>query len=74
MRLEHNIVAGMEAKGVHEACYNSIQKCDIDIKRDLYSNLVLSGGSTMFPGLVYVHFGANCLLFFVKIPFDLVMK
>ncbi|XP_063693893.1 uncharacterized protein LOC134825584 [Bolinopsis microptera] len=42
---------GMEAKGVHEACYNSIQKCDIDIKRDLYANLVLSGGSTMFSGI-----------------------
>ncbi|KAL5247738.1 hypothetical protein ACHWQZ_G019580 [Mnemiopsis leidyi] len=44
-------MVGMEAKGVHEACYNSIQKCDIDIKRDLYSNVVLSGGSTMFPGI-----------------------
>ena len=27
-------------------------KCDIDIRRDLYSNIVLSGGTTMFPGLL----------------------
>jgi actin len=26
-------------------------KCDIDVRKDLYSNLILSGGSTMFGGL-----------------------
>lgn len=26
-------------------------KCDGDIRKDLYSNIVLSGGTTMFPGL-----------------------
>ena len=26
-------------------------KCDVDIRRDLYANTVLSGGSTMFPGI-----------------------
>jgi len=30
---------------------NSIMKCDIDIRRDLYGNIVMSGGTTMFPGL-----------------------
>jgi actin, other eukaryote len=24
-------------------------KCDVDIRRDLYANVVLSGGTTMFP-------------------------
>lgn len=33
--------------------YNSIFKCDMDIRRDLYSNVVLSGGTTMFPGISY---------------------
>jgi len=42
---------GMEACGVHETTYNSIMKCDIDIRKDLYANIVLSGGSTMFPGI-----------------------
>src|SRR5690348_15259724 len=31
--------------------FNSIMKCDLDIRKDLYGNVVLSGGSTMFPGL-----------------------
>ena len=28
----------------------SIMKCDVDIRKDLYANVVLSGGTTMFPG------------------------
>jgi actin beta/gamma 1 len=40
---------GKEAAGVHDLTYQSILKCDIDIRRDLYTNVVLSGGSTMFP-------------------------
>ncbi|KAL6977358.1 actin [Sarracenia purpurea var. burkii] len=41
----------MEAAGIHETTYNSIMKCDVDIRKDLYSHIVLSGGSTMFPGI-----------------------
>lgn len=26
-------------------------KCDIDIRKDLYANNVLSGGTTMYPGI-----------------------
>jgi actin-related protein len=32
-------------------CYKSAQECDIDIRRDLYSNVILSGGNTLFEGL-----------------------
>uniref|UniRef100_A0A914USU7 GPI inositol-deacylase n=7 Tax=Ecdysozoa TaxID=1206794 RepID=A0A914USU7_9BILA len=42
---------GMESCGVHETTYNSIMKCDIDIRKDLYANTVLSGGTTMYPGI-----------------------
>jgi len=42
---------GMESAGVHETTYNSIMKCDVDIRKDLYANTVLSGGTTMFPGI-----------------------
>ena len=42
---------GMEAAGLHELTYNSIMKCDIDIRKDLYANIVLSGGTTMYSGL-----------------------
>lgn len=26
-------------------------KCDVDIRKDLYANTVLSGGTTMYPGI-----------------------
>jgi len=42
---------GKESEGVHRLTYDSIQKCDVDIRRDLYTNIVLSGGTTMFPGI-----------------------
>ncbi|XP_041484083.1 actin CyI, cytoplasmic-like [Lytechinus variegatus] len=42
---------GNEIAGIHETVYNSVMKCDMDIRRDLYANTVLSGGSTMFPGI-----------------------
>jgi len=42
---------GMEAAGIHETTFNSIGKCDIDIRKDLYGNIVLSGGTTMFEGI-----------------------
>ena len=42
---------GMEATGIHETTYNSIMKCDVDIRKDPFGNTVLSGGSTMFPGI-----------------------
>jgi actin-related protein len=42
---------GLEAGGIHETVYTSINKCDIDVRKDLYANVVLSGGTTMFTGL-----------------------
>lgn len=45
---------GMEDCGAHENIFNSIMRCDVDIRRDLYSNVILSGGSTMYPGKVSI--------------------
>jgi len=42
---------GKEMPGFHEITYQSILKCDVDIRKDLYSNIVMSGGTTMFPGI-----------------------
>ncbi|XP_011798304.1 PREDICTED: beta-actin-like protein 2 isoform X1 [Colobus angolensis palliatus] len=42
---------GIESSGIHETTFNSIMKCDVDIRKDLYANIVLSGGSTMYPGI-----------------------
>mmetsp|Transcript_78862 Transcript_78862/g.229038 ORF Transcript_78862/g.229038 Transcript_78862/m.229038 type:complete len:377 (-) Transcript_78862:129-1259(-) len=41
---------GREARGLHQMLYDCIQLCEIDIRRELYANIVLSGGSTLFPG------------------------
>jgi len=42
---------GKEAAGVHDTMFQTIMKCDVDIRKDLYSNIVMSGGSTMYEGL-----------------------
>merc|ERR1740121_1616389 len=44
-------MVGMEQLGIHEAAFKTIQDCDIDIRTDMYENVIVSGGSTMFPGL-----------------------
>ena len=36
--------------GIHEVLVNSVQKSDMDLRRTLWSNIVLSGGSTLFEG------------------------
>ena len=42
---------GKEASGIHDCTFQTIMKCDVDIRKDLYKNIVLSGGTTMFPGI-----------------------
>jgi actin-related protein len=42
---------GVEAQGIHEAINSAVQKCEIDIRKEMLNNIVLSGGSTLFPGL-----------------------
>merc|ERR1719160_512329 len=42
---------GKEASGVHDTCFQSIMHCDVDIRKDLYGNVVLSGGTTMYQGI-----------------------
>jgi len=41
---------GLESAGIHECTYNSIIKCDEDIRKDLFGNVVLSGGTSLIPG------------------------
>lgn len=48
---------GEECFGIHQVLACSIQKSDMDLRRLLYSNIVLSGGSTLFKG-----FGARLVL------------
>lgn len=41
---------GEESEGIHEVLVFAIQKSDMDLRRTLFSNIVLSGGSTLFKG------------------------
>ena len=41
---------GVESAGIHETCYNSIMKCNSDLRKEMYANIVLTGGNTLFPG------------------------
>jgi actin beta/gamma 1 len=45
------IKEGDEALGMHDMAFASIQDCDVDIRMDLYGNIILSGGTTLYPGL-----------------------
>lgn len=43
-------IIGKSGNGLAKTCYDLIQKCNIDIKKDLYNCIFLSGGNTMFKG------------------------
>jgi len=42
---------GKEAEGIHATTFKTIMACDVDIRKDLYANIVCSGGTTMFSGI-----------------------
>jgi actin-related protein len=42
---------GKEFPGIHELTFQSIMKCDVDVRKELYNNIVMSGGTTMFTGI-----------------------
>jgi len=44
-------MVGMETAGIHETLFESVQGCDLDIRKDLYHSVVLSGGNTVFKGM-----------------------
>ncbi|CEM37380.1 unnamed protein product [Vitrella brassicaformis CCMP3155] len=48
--LFHPNQVGLEYPGIHELLVQSISRADLDLRKTLYSQIVLSGGSTMFAG------------------------
>lgn len=42
---------GKELDSIQDLTYKSIQECDVDVRRELYQNIILSGGTTMFEGI-----------------------
>ncbi|KAI0390552.1 actin family [Xylariaceae sp. FL0594] len=41
----------VEQPGIGELLFNTIQAADVDVRAELYKGVVLSGGSSMYPGL-----------------------
>lgn len=41
---------GLDQLGAHALAFDSVQRCDIDIRQELFSNIVAAGGSTLFKG------------------------
>lgn len=44
-------LGGKEYESMQSLTFNSIQDSDMDVRRDLYQNIILSGGTTMFKGI-----------------------
>lgn len=44
-------LAGMQSAGIHKELFDSIMKCDAGLHETMYGNIILSSGSTMFPGI-----------------------
>jgi len=42
---------GKSLPGVYLTTFTSIMKTDVDVRKDLYENIVLSGGTTTYPGI-----------------------
>ena len=43
-------IVGLEFAGVHQVVVDSISRVDMDLRKSLFSNIVLSGGSTLCKG------------------------
>ena len=44
-------IVGKELLGVHELTFQSILKCDSDIRKDIYGNIVIAGGTSMLKSM-----------------------
>jgi len=44
-------LVGVESKGMADTLFDVIQGAGVDMRLELYKHIVLSGGSTMYPGL-----------------------
>jgi len=41
---------GIEGQGIHHVINAAIMKCDAEMHKELFANIMLSGGNTLFPG------------------------
>merc|ERR1711998_250786 len=42
---------GREMPGLHQLTKKTVNDCDLDVRKDLLGNVVMSGGTTMFPNM-----------------------
>ena len=45
------LLSSKESQSIHKLTYDSIMKCDADIRCDFYTNTLLSGDTTMFSAI-----------------------
>lgn len=45
------IKEGDETLGIHDMAFGTCKECDLDVREELYGNVIISGGSTLYPGL-----------------------
>ena len=43
------VMDNLEVKGLHELVHKTAMDCDGDVRKDLFGNIIMAGGSTMFP-------------------------
>ena len=46
------MLLGIDRPGLPELVYESIKACPIDVRRQLFDHIFVTGGCTMFPGMV----------------------
>jgi actin len=44
-------IIGLNEAGVHENCFKSIMKTNTEIRAEMFENIVLAGGNTLFEGM-----------------------
>lgn len=44
-------LTGYEFEGIHSIVNTAIMKIDVNVRKNLYSNIILAGGTTLLPGL-----------------------
>lgn len=44
-------LVGIENAGIHDITYLSVMNCDLDIRKELFNNILLTGGTSLIPGL-----------------------
>ncbi|RUS14586.1 actin-2 [Jimgerdemannia flammicorona] len=50
---------GLEYPGIHQVVVDSVNRADLDLRKNLFANIVLSGGSTLCIGRRLSHFGIS---------------